>query len=98
MSRLLKASSLAFSAFWDIFVRLSWNAFVFYLLRFSVVIVDFPDKNKFLTKEETNLIKARVEQDRADSEFDPLTLQKCFKYSRDPKLWGKWHLTGSIAF
>jgi len=51
-------------------------------------IVDFPDKNKFLTKEETNLIKARVEQDRADSEFDPLTFQKCLKYSHDLKLWG----------
>jgi len=50
------------------------------------LIVDFPDKNKFLSKEETDLVKARVERDRADGEYDPLTLQKCFKYALDLKL------------
>jgi len=52
-----------------------------------LVIIDFPDKNKFLTKEETDLIKMRVENDRADGKYDPLTLQKCFKYACDLKLW-----------
>ncbi|KIJ26444.1 hypothetical protein M422DRAFT_55533 [Sphaerobolus stellatus SS14] len=52
-----------------------------------LLIVDFPDKNTFLTKEETELIKARVERDRADGEYDPLTLQKCLKYAMDLKLW-----------
>jgi hypothetical protein len=51
--------------------------------------VDFPDKNKFLTPEQTAFVKARVEQDSADTEHDPLTLKKALVYACDLKLWGK---------
>ncbi|KAF8590053.1 MFS general substrate transporter [Ramaria rubella] len=52
------------------------------------IIVDFPDKNTFLTKEETALVKSRVERDRADTNHDPLTFAKCIDYACDLKLWG----------
>jgi len=51
------------------------------------VIVDFPDKNKFLTPEETAMIKQRVERDRADTMHDPLTWRKTLDYVCDLKLW-----------
>lgn len=51
------------------------------------VIVDFPDKNKFLTREETELIRERVERDRADTKHDALTIQKCLHYACDLKLY-----------
>ncbi|GJJ08673.1 hypothetical protein Clacol_002892 [Clathrus columnatus] len=51
------------------------------------VIVDFPDKNKFLTYGQTQLIRERVERDRADTEHDTLTIQKCLRYACDLKLY-----------
>lgn len=50
-------------------------------------IVDFPDKNNFLTYEETQLVKERVELDRADTEHDALTVEKCLRYACDLKLY-----------
>lgn len=52
-----------------------------------LVIVDFPDKNKFLTNEETALIKERVECDRGDTVHDELTFIKALHYACDLKLW-----------
>lgn len=52
-----------------------------------VFVTDFPDKARFLTAEEANIIKTRIERDRADSEYDPLTLNKMLKYSLDIKVW-----------
>ncbi|KAF8484348.1 MFS general substrate transporter [Gautieria morchelliformis] len=51
------------------------------------LIVDFPDKNKFLSSEETALIKERVERDRGDTTHDQLTFQKALHYACDLKLW-----------
>lgn len=58
-------------------------------LTIGLVIVDFPDKNNFLTSEETALIKERVERDRGDAVYDPLTFQKALHYACDLKLWSK---------
>ncbi|KZV95186.1 MFS general substrate transporter [Exidia glandulosa HHB12029] len=51
------------------------------------LIVDFPDKAKFLSQEEIKLVRDRVEHDRADSEPDPLTWRKAGQYALDLKLW-----------
>jgi hypothetical protein len=58
----------------------------------STVIVDFPDKNKFLSSEETALIKERVERDRGDTTHDQLTFQKALDYACDLKLWSGRHI------
>ncbi|TDL25014.1 MFS general substrate transporter [Rickenella mellea] len=52
-----------------------------------ILICDFPDKNKFLTPEQTALIKERVQRDRGDAVHDPLTWAKAGKYALDLKLW-----------
>ena len=57
--------------------------------QFKPVIVDFPDKNKFLTNEETALIKERVERDRGDTVHDQLTFPKALQYACDLKLWSE---------
>ena len=51
--------------------------------------MDFPEKNTFLTPEETAFVKERVERDRADSENDPLTWKKTFTYACDLKVWSE---------
>ncbi|KAF5335279.1 hypothetical protein D9611_011760 [Ephemerocybe angulata] len=50
-------------------------------------IPDFPDKNTFLSKEETKLVLDRIEADRRDSLPDPITLRKVLKHLCDPFLW-----------
>jgi MFS family permease len=52
-----------------------------------LVVEDFPDKCKFLTEEERHIVITRIERDRADSEYDPLTFAKCIKYA---KQWRPW--------
>lgn len=52
-----------------------------------VVLVDFPDKAKFLSAEQRELVKVRIERDRKDSEPDPLTWRKVGRYACDLKLW-----------
>lgn len=51
------------------------------------LIVDFPDKNKFLTHEETTFVLDRINRDRGDAEADALTVSKFFKHCSDLKLW-----------
>ena len=54
------------------------------------IILDFPDKaakQGFLSETEANYVLRRIEDDRGDSEADPLTLAKFFKHLGDLKLW-----------
>ncbi|KAG9049977.1 hypothetical protein FS837_008327 [Tulasnella sp. UAMH 9824] len=51
------------------------------------VVVDFPDRNTFLTPEETGFVKSRIDEDRGDAQFDTLTVQKALAYTCDLKLW-----------
>ncbi|KZW02805.1 MFS general substrate transporter [Exidia glandulosa HHB12029] len=51
------------------------------------LIVDFPDKAKFLTAEQTKLIRDRVDYDRGDSVPDKLTWAKAGSYALDLKIW-----------
>jgi hypothetical protein len=53
-----------------------------------VVIQGFPDKNTFLTKEETKWVLDRIEADRADSQYDHFTAEKLWGYARDIHNWG----------
>ena len=48
---------------------------------------NFPDQNKFLTREETRLVLQRVEQDRGDSIPDVLTKEKLLSHLLDWKVW-----------
>ncbi|KAF8339412.1 major facilitator superfamily domain-containing protein [Amanita rubescens] len=50
-------------------------------------IPDFPDKNTFLTPQETAIVLKRIEEDRGDSIPDPLTRQKVFTHLCDWTLW-----------
>ncbi|GMK56054.1 hypothetical protein CspeluHIS016_0211100 [Cutaneotrichosporon spelunceum] len=52
-----------------------------------LLIVDFPDRAKFLTEEEREIVLLRIERDRADSEADPMTWAKFVQYLLTPKLW-----------
>lgn len=54
------------------------------------IILDFPDKaakQGFLSETEANYVLRRIEEDRGDSEADPLTLAKFFTHLGDLKLW-----------
>ncbi|KAG9019773.1 hypothetical protein FRB90_007916 [Tulasnella sp. 427] len=51
------------------------------------VIADFPDRNTFLTPEETGFVKCRIDEDRGDAVFDALTIEKALTYTMDLKLW-----------
>ncbi|KAL7276236.1 hypothetical protein RUND412_000772 [Rhizina undulata] len=57
------------------------------------LILDFPDKllsksrGKFLAESDIELIKARIDRDRHDSQADPLTWAKVRKHLSDWKLW-----------
>lgn len=56
------------------------------------LIIDFPDKllqtkHAFLSATEVEIIKHRIERDRADSEDDPLTWAKTGHHLKDWKLW-----------
>ena len=48
---------------------------------------NFPDRNRFLTREETRLILQRVEHDRGDSVPDVLSKEKLFSHLLDWKVW-----------
>ncbi|KAG8834711.1 hypothetical protein FRC17_007617 [Serendipita sp. 399] len=60
-------------------IFLSFLAFLF--------VVDFPDKNGFLSDEETKFVLARLAKDRDDVESDPWTWGKFWSYMATPKLW-----------
>lgn len=46
-----------------------------------------PDKNKFLTPEQTDFVQDRVNRDRGDAQYDPLTWKKAIIYAKDLKVW-----------
>ncbi|KAH6903110.1 major facilitator superfamily domain-containing protein [Coprinopsis sp. MPI-PUGE-AT-0042] len=50
-------------------------------------VPDFPDKSKFLTREQRKMILDRIEADRADSMPDPMTWLKFRKAFFDPFTW-----------
>jgi hypothetical protein len=50
-------------------------------------IVDCPDKATFLTEEERHVVVTRIERDRGDSEYDPMTGAKLVAYLTTPKIW-----------
>ncbi|KAF5359992.1 hypothetical protein D9758_007585 [Tetrapyrgos nigripes] len=51
------------------------------------LVVDFPDKNTFLTPEQTQLVLDRLEKDRGDSLPDELTKAKVFHHLGDWIIW-----------
>ncbi|KAF9497771.1 MFS general substrate transporter [Pleurotus eryngii] len=51
-------------------------------------VQDFPDKNKFLTAEQTEFVLSRIDKDRSDAEYDHWTLPKFWSYVMDIQLWG----------
>jgi len=51
------------------------------------LIVDFPDKNTFLTPEQTKLVRQRIDADRGDAEYDHLTGKKFLSHLSDFKIW-----------
>ncbi|KAH6621950.1 major facilitator superfamily domain-containing protein [Boeremia exigua] len=54
------------------------------------LILDFPDKaakQGFLSESEANFVLRRIEEDRGDSENDPLTWAKATTHLGDYKLW-----------
>lgn len=52
-----------------------------------LIIPTSPEKNTFLTSEETKWVRERIERDRGDSAPDPLTWSKLKKYALDLKIW-----------
>ncbi|KIY63981.1 MFS general substrate transporter [Cylindrobasidium torrendii FP15055 ss-10] len=50
-------------------------------------IPDFPDKNTFLSKKETEIILRRVEDDRGDSVPDAITLKSSLHHLKDWVVW-----------
>ncbi|KAF8070584.1 major facilitator superfamily domain-containing protein [Lyophyllum atratum] len=50
-------------------------------------VPDFPDKNRFLTEQQTKLILARVEKDRGDSLPDQMTWEKIRLHLSDWTMW-----------
>ncbi|KAF9031255.1 MFS general substrate transporter [Hymenopellis radicata] len=50
-------------------------------------VPDFPDKNKFLSAEQTAIVLERIEKDRGDSLPDPLTREKILHHLKDWTIW-----------
>ena len=50
-------------------------------------IPDFPDQNKFLTLEQTDLVLKRIDEDRGDAIPDEFTAQKVRKHLLDWTIW-----------
>ncbi|KAK7455123.1 hypothetical protein VKT23_004704 [Stygiomarasmius scandens] len=50
-------------------------------------IPDFPDRNTFLTPEQTRLVLDRVQKDRGDSVADTITTRKVFSHLGDWLIW-----------
>jgi hypothetical protein len=55
------------------------------------IIIDFPDeahaKNKFISAEEAELLKKRINDDRGDAVLDTVTWAKLGNHFLDWKLW-----------
>ncbi|GAA5999144.1 uncharacterized protein JCM10292_001621 [Rhodotorula paludigena] len=52
------------------------------------LIVDFPDRAKFLSEDERRAAVDRIQRERGDALPDQLTAAKVFKHMIDPKIWG----------
>ncbi|GJN92860.1 hypothetical protein Rhopal_005900-T1 [Rhodotorula paludigena] len=52
------------------------------------LIVDFPDRAKFLSEDERRAAVDRIQRERGDALPDQLTAAKIFKHMIDPKIWG----------
>lgn len=52
-----------------------------------IFLHEFPDRAKFLTAEEKEIVRTRIERDRGDATPDPLTGRKLIKYALEPKPW-----------
>ena len=52
-----------------------------------VLIVNFPDKAKFITEEERSIVMGRLNADRGDAEDDHITLRKIVHHMKDWKMW-----------
>lgn len=50
-------------------------------------IPDFPDKNRFLTPQQTELVLKRIEEDRGDSVPDEINLRVVLHHLSDWTLW-----------
>lgn len=61
-------------------------------------VIDFPEKNNFLTEAETNLILRRIEADRGDSVPDEITAARVWLHLLDWKIWvfGGYFLPGAV--
>lgn len=51
------------------------------------LIIDFPDKNKFLSREETEMIMYLLDKDRGDAVPDQMTRGKVIKHMTDWRVW-----------
>ncbi|KAF4569448.1 hypothetical protein EYR40_008424 [Pleurotus pulmonarius] len=60
-------------------------------------VQDFPDKNKFLTQEQTNFVLGRINKDRSDAEFDHWTAAKFWSYLIDIHLWSYALMFGAVC-
>lgn len=60
-------------------------------------VVDFPEKNKFLTDSQTKFVLQRLERDRGDVEMDAWTWKKFLSYCATPKLWAFALIFGSAT-
>ncbi|BEI83108.1 hypothetical protein CcaverHIS002_0309760 [Cutaneotrichosporon cavernicola] len=52
-----------------------------------IFLQEFPDRAKFLTEEEKEIVRTRIERDRGDATHDPLTLAKMREYAMEPQPW-----------
>ncbi len=52
-----------------------------------LLVQDFPDKNTFLSAEQTAWVLARIDADRSDAQYDHWTAKKFWGYFLDPHLW-----------
>ncbi|GMK53576.1 hypothetical protein CspeluHIS016_0101620 [Cutaneotrichosporon spelunceum] len=52
-----------------------------------IFLHEFPDRAKFLTVEEKEIVRTRIERDRGDAQPDPLTLAKLGQYAIEPQPW-----------
>ena len=78
-------------------LRYTFSPFDLSILTLVVAVQDFPDKNTFLTKEETDWVLNRIEADRADSQYDHFTAQKLWGYICDIHNWSFALLSGCSA-
>ncbi|PPQ63040.1 hypothetical protein CVT24_005986 [Panaeolus cyanescens] len=51
-------------------------------------IPEFPDQNRFLTKEQTEFVLKRIDEDRGDALPDEITWAKVLLHLRDWTIWG----------